>query len=137
MKICLKCKVLKPDDRFSPHKRGSQGLSYACKPCRVEEQRQRRAAWSPAERHSKDLWKRYRLTLQQYEAMHVAQEGRCLICDKRSNRLEVDHDHTTGRVRGLLCGNCNKAIGLLGECTTNLDRAIDYLVRSQMCPERP
>lgn len=66
------------------------------------------------------------------------QGGVCAICKKperhRSNgpkvkRLAVDHDHTTGEVRGLLCNNCNRALGLFGDDVTALQAAIDYLSR--------
>lgn len=64
--------------------------------------------------------KSYGLTIAEYRAMVERQNGVCAIChgatvDRRKQRLEIDHDHTTGRVRGLLCSACNVAIGLLRE----------------------
>lgn len=62
--------------------------------------------------------KKYGLTLEQYEAMHNAQGGVCLICGKpnQNNRiLCVDHDHKTGKVRGLLCTSCNSKLGIFEE----------------------
>lgn len=48
-----------------------------------------------------------------YDAMHKAQDGRCLLCGKRQikQRLTRDHDHLTGRIRGLLCMRCNRSFG--------------------------
>lgn len=54
-----------------------------------------------------------RMSEAEYQAMHDAQGGRCLLCGKqqRRQRLTRDHDHLTGRVRGLLCMRCNRALG--------------------------
>jgi hypothetical protein len=83
------------------------------------------------------LMYRYGITREQFTEMLVAQEGVCAICrqpetqvDKRSGvprQLAVDHCHTTGRVRGLLCTHCNHAIGKFKDSVELLQRAIDYL----------
>lgn len=54
-----------------------------------------------------------RMTEAAYQAMHDAQDGRCALCGKRQRkqRLTRDHDHLTGRIRGLLCMRCNRALG--------------------------
>lgn len=70
---------------------------------------------------------KYGLTLGQYEALYLAQDGRCSICDMRCDVLHVDHNHETGRVRELLCPPCNMAIGLLGENSDTILRAAWYL----------
>jgi len=64
--------------------------------------------------------------------MEQAQGGVCAICGKpeataRTKRLCVDHCHETGKVRGLLCSHCNRAIGLLGDSCAILASAITYL----------
>lgn len=69
---------------------------------------------------------KYGLSLREYDALIEAQHWQCAIC-KREAKLVVDHDHATGRVRGLLCNPCNTALGLLAENTTALGRAIRYL----------
>lgn len=61
-----------------------------------------------------------------YESMYHKQDGRCGIC-KKSTRLSIDHDHKTGRVRGLLCTSCNTAIGKLGDSIEGIQAAMDYL----------
>lgn len=79
------------------------------------------------------LMKNYGLTLDDYQEMLEAQDGRCAICQKKvltDNGLHVDHDHITDTVRGLLCGNCNRGIGCLKEDPIILASAIAYLERS-------
>jgi hypothetical protein len=75
--------------------------------------------------------KRYGLTLADYERMFAEQGGRCAICatEVSGARLCVDHDHGTGKVRGLLCHACNKAIGGFRDSTELLKRAIAYLLK--------
>lgn len=75
---------------------------------------------------------RHGITLLQYEAMQEAQAGKCAICGNgephsRKSRLNIDHDHETGKVRGLLCSKCNSAIGLLSDDVEVLASAIRYL----------
>ena len=80
---------------------------------------------------------RYGLTLLDYRKLLGAQNNRCGICGitynesiKRYRRaFDVDHDHSTGAVRGLLCMKCNGAIGLFADNITSLQRAIIYLNR--------
>jgi hypothetical protein len=61
--------------------------------------------------------------------MLYKQGGKCGICGSVSNgkRLAIDHDHETGRVRGLLCQQCNTALGLFKDQVELLKKAIDYL----------
>ena len=78
------------------------------------------------------LKRRYGITLEQYEAMLESQNGKCAICkgDCLTGRnLAVDHDHETGKVRGLLCSKCNQGLGQLNNIEL-LQRAIDYLKES-------
>lgn len=72
----------------------------------------------------------YGITLQAYNELVLSQGGRCKICANYpmgKKRLSVDHDHKTGRVRGLLCDKCNMAIGLVDECPERLRGLIRYL----------
>lgn len=81
--------------------------------------------------------KRYGLSVDGYNAMLAAQNGLCAICYEpetamRAGRLvllAVDHDHRTGRIRGLLCNHCNRALGAVRDKVDVLQKAIDYLQR--------
>jgi len=79
-------------------------------------------------KYIKSLMRFYNITKEDYNKMFDNQTGRCAICFCESNiKLCVDHNHTTGKVRGLLCKKCNSAIGLLKDNTEFLYRAIKYL----------
>lgn len=73
------------------------------------------------------------ITPEQYEELLKEQNGVCAICkefNKRKDRIirfDVDHCHRTGRVRGLLCNNCNQALGRIKDSIPNLKTAIGYL----------
>ncbi len=84
--------------------------------------------------HQNHLRTAYNLSPEEYEALKEKQENRCACCGKtprptRKNprAFEVDHDHGTKRVRGLLCRSCNGGIGLLGDTIEGLRRALAYL----------
>lgn len=62
-----------------------------------------------------------------FDALMEAQGGVCAICGRQGHPLHVDHDHETGDVRGLLCGRCNSALGLLGDSIEQAQKAVDYL----------
>jgi hypothetical protein len=73
--------------------------------------------------------RRYGITGAAYAALVEKQGGVCALCATRPgpNRLSVDHDHETGRIRGLLCAKCNKALGIFGDSVEGLQRVIEYL----------
>jgi len=77
--------------------------------------------------------KKYGTTPERYDAQLNAQGGVCAICrreDEVGKRLAVDHDHSDGRIRGLLCGRCNQAIGLLRDDPVIAARTAEYLSES-------
>jgi hypothetical protein len=75
--------------------------------------------------------KKYGLTIDEYYEMEQAQDYRCAICHTNEpggrGRWHVDHDHDTGKVRGLLCIHCNLGLGHFKDSPTFLDAAIRYL----------
>jgi hypothetical protein len=76
------------------------------------------------------LKRMFGITVEQFDAMLASQDGRCAICDTNDpgqRHFHVDHDHATNVVRGLLCGNCNKALGLMREDPARLLAAERYL----------
>lgn len=84
-------------------------------------------------RRKAHLRREYGITIEAYEWMLAAQGGGCAICgatrgNSRRKRLAVDHDHTTGRVRGLLCYQCNSLVGNAKDDPEVLSAAIVYLV---------
>ncbi len=78
--------------------------------------------------------RRYGVTVQDYDNMYIEQGGCCAICgthqSKLKLRLGIDHNHETGSIRGLLCNNCNTALGLMKDSIGTLDNAISYLEQS-------
>ncbi|WP_237072133.1 endonuclease VII domain-containing protein [Mycobacterium avium] len=74
----------------------------------------------------------YGITAEQYWEIYEYQNGKCYICQRATGarkKLSVDHDHTTGFVRGLCCGPCNRdVLGHLRDSTEALWRAITYLI---------
>jgi hypothetical protein len=130
MKVCKTCKVDKPLAEFHKDRGTPDGHKYECAVCcgiRVRRWRQehaehvreygkvRMSRYYPQNRSkfiAASRASRYRIqygiTVEDYDAMFVAQRGVCAICDQPfKGRLHVDHDHKTGRVRGLLCLRCN------------------------------
>ena len=95
--------------------------------------KRRKANWRSEHRnlilaHKREV--RYGITWKDYEDMWAAQKGQCKICLselKRDKSTHLDHDHTTGIVRGLLCKPCNTGIGFLRDNEFRLARAIAYL----------
>jgi len=80
------------------------------------------------------LYRRWKLTLDEYDQILKLQNGVCAICHHPStthnNRaLSVDHDHKTGKVRGLLCHGCNTGIGNLKDNPDFCRRAVHYLTK--------
>lgn len=75
---------------------------------------------------------RYGMEAEDLRALEAAQGGLCAICRNPPSghrALHVDHDHETGRVRGLLCHGCNTGLGAFGDSADRLDAAISYLAR--------
>lgn len=137
---CGTCHEVKSYDGFTP--RGNGKYKSTCKACAAA--RMRQWAKDNAERHARtrhawDLRNLYGTTPEHYAAMHEAQGGKCAICREEPKarhgtngatyRLSLDHCHDTGRVRGLLCNDCNRAIGLLKDDPSLLREAINYLER--------
>lgn len=117
---CLRCKTVKEQSDFAPCelKLSSNGRgrpkkkSQCCKSCRTKSH----------------LKLTYNLTHEDYIQMLQGQQGLCAICFKApKTRLHVDHNHTTGAVRGLLCFQCNAGIGHFQEDLRALNQAIKYL----------
>lgn len=124
MKVCTICKELKPLSAFYNNIRKVDGKSYRCKSCDDKARRKwsetnpERAKRSQRERNLKH---RFGITLEQFEEMLTEQGGGCAICGSTKPK-------NTGRLRGLLCNDCNRGIGLLGDTPEVLGRAYKYII---------
>lgn len=80
---------------------------------------------------AQDLWKHYRIRLPEYNALYASQDGKCACCGQHESafkrKLHVDHDHETGKIRGLLCTQCNPGIGYFQDSIPRLEMALAYL----------
>lgn len=111
-KLCRGCNTVRPRPDFRRNKYQLDGLTGRCKDCLRDEWRQ----------------KKYGLSRDEYLSMLTGQGFSCAVCGSRNSRsLVIDHDHSNGEVRGILCDNCNRGIGLLGDSIENLKSAARYL----------
>lgn len=80
---------------------------------------------------SSRMRRKYGITLEQYNKLLDQQNGKCAICGggNGKHKLVIDHDHATGKIRGLLCKKCNTAIGMMNDNPDLLLRGSDYLRR--------
>jgi hypothetical protein len=151
-KICNKCGETKLVESFPKRKDYKDGRLNTCKSC--ESQRKKKYEYTP------DQWKGYRLkkkfgiTLDDYANMLEKQNHRCAICQthiddyvsqcegsesvyaqrKSKQNFSVDHCHDTGKIRGLLCYNCNLMLGNAKDNSDLLLKAIEYLKQHKTNP---
>lgn len=145
-KRCQKCDELKSVKEFWKNKRRKDGFHNWCKSCGKKQN----STYSKLNRSKLQTYKRkwnrehpeylrkvnlkkYGLSLEQYDEIFEVQDGVCAICggiNKDGRRLMVDHNHSDNRVRGLLCSNCNTALGLLGDSVEIFLSAAMYLERT-------
>jgi len=129
------CPICGEDDRekFYLDKNGNK-TNANCKECHKKQCNERWHSMSPLEKQGSRVLALYGITKEQYFEMYEKQEGKCAICEevpKTKRLLHVDHCHSTGNVRGLLCSLCNTALGSFRDNTALLTRAIEYLGRNQ------
>ncbi|MFF1813159.1 endonuclease VII domain-containing protein [Streptomyces sp. NPDC058251] len=120
-KFCRGCGEIKPHSEWHRNASASDGLATCCKACKVIRGR---------EGHLK---RQYGMTGAERDEMIASHMGLCVICLK-APAVHVDHCHETGRVRGVLCFNCNSAIGKLGDDPDAVRRAAAYLEGSSWKP---
>lgn len=130
------CKCCGETKEITQFKKAGGGRHRTCLTCFAKHRREnKRQNLSWRDVH---LRRRYNITEQEYNEMVEEQSNLCAICGqpekngyKGRTDLCVDHNHSTGKVRGLLCNHCNRGIGLLGENTSTLENAINYLREHQ------
>ena len=125
MKRCPDCGKYKPLSDFPRNRRTKSGYATYCKPCHNARGDESRRRLHGSSRHY-HLKRRYGIGATEVEHLIREQGGVCLICGKR-NPDHVDHDHVTGRVRGVLCFNCNGGIGQFSDDPARLYRAAFYV----------
>jgi hypothetical protein len=113
-----------------PHRKAQRRAYKKTQAGRQANRKSRLKHWEVHKPSNRDrhLQTRYGITAEMYAAMLAAQQGQCAICKSiPDGLLHVDHCHETERVRGLLCGNCNRALGLFKDNIKSLEEAITYL----------
>lgn len=138
MKVCPKCNNKKSLEEYYTNARNKNGYSAYCKPCtKIITKEWRKNNLSQARIHTRTsrLLCNFGVTAQHYEQILEQQNHKCAICETPSNNLDynlcVDHDHQTGKVRGLLCHTCNHFLGRVHDDVNLLEnillKSINYL----------
>lgn len=136
MKVCTSCKEEKELSEFYNSKFYPDGRGYRCKVCDNIAGRAYKEKHKDRQRglnRARSLRYKYKLEISDYNEILEKQNHVCALCHKEPikthvhGRLVVDHDHVTGRVRGLLCHKCNQALGLFKDSIETLKRAVKYL----------
>jgi hypothetical protein len=128
MKLCTKCGETKPLTEFSISKKEKHYKQYRCKACNYAYRQSRKE-----EIRNYQLQYKFGVSRAEYNKMLSAQNNTCKICKSvcpTGRLLAVDHDHTTGVIRGLLCAPCNTGLGFLKDDISLLEKAIEYLKES-------
>ena len=90
--------------------------------------------WSGLDREDRIMRRQYGISIHEFNQLLEFQDGGCAICRKplsaMNRRMNIDHDHETNLVRGLLCTGCNTGLGYFGDDVEGLERAIYYLTNS-------
>jgi len=134
--LCKECSILLPEESFGEYKArsGNRVRRKNCNKCRSKRQ-QARYAKSPETQErmkrtarNRTLKTQYGITEDDVDRMILEQENCCCICTLEFQKTpNVDHCHDTGKVRGLLCWNCNIGLGYFKDSLGNLQRGYDYL----------
>jgi hypothetical protein len=132
MLTCSKCEVTKDSLCFAKDKSKKSGFYSSCKECVTVATKEYRASDEYIAKELNNRFKKlYGITLDTYNFLLEEQKHCCATCGvsvkKLKRKLAVDHNHTTGKVRGLLCSNCNTALGLVQENKETLVSLISYL----------
>lgn len=139
-KTCSTCKIIKELTDFHQSKSHSDGKTYSCKECsklKAKKHRQKYKELYKLKDFAKNLRNSFGITVEEYEKLLSEQGSKCKICLKKEDvkntktkeiqHLSVDHDHKTGKVRGLLCTRCNRGLGYFKDDILLLQEATKYL----------
>ncbi len=141
-KVCFRCKEEKDISSFSKSKSNKSGYKSYCKVCHSEytniyrknKRLKNPDAYFKHEKERKLIFK-FKINLEEYESQIKAQGNRCKICnvigeDTHKGMLCLDHDHTSGKIRGFLCDRCNMGLGHFKDDISLLEKAIEYLQKN-------
>lgn len=137
---CKSCNTNKAKTDFHKDTSSKRGYAYYCKPCATAKSRK----WHKDNKHNVEykqakrdsyFQSKYSLTTEERVAILQKQNNLCAICsiplNTHGTHTHTDHCHTTGKVRGILCTNCNRGLGHFKDNMNNLENAIQYLRESQ------
>lgn len=128
MKTCSKCKQSKDESEFNKKASASDGLAHWCRDC----SKIVRNNWYAVSNKSSRRFKEYGITEQTYKQLLNKQNSRCAICKVVLGGLTyIDHSHSTGVVRGILCSSCNIGLGHFKDSPELLTEAKNYLLESR------
>lgn len=132
-KVCTKCSELKPLSEFVKSKTTKTGYRGLCKTCfnsyyakRRETHYDQVRSYEKKFHRARRLKYEYGITEEDYAKLLDDQSGKCAICNS-STKLVIDHCHSSGQVRGLLCTTCNTGLGMFKDTPDFLINAIKYL----------
>lgn len=148
-KACTKCKNIKNIDEFYRKHDGKYGASSHCKICDFYKKKKWQEENGEKVADSNKKWRKnnkkksyniqranglrsnYKMSIEDYDNMLLQQNNQCAICkinkNKLNRKLDVDHCHTSGKVRKLLCRSCNVSLGRLNEDVFTLTNMIEYI----------
>lgn len=137
MKTCVKCGETKDliEFKLNGSLKTLRKKCWECEKVEIDLARAKYKMENPEKyantRKNSKLKARYGITLEEFNEIFLQQNGCCKICGTHQadlrETLSVDHCHITLNVRGLLCGDCNRGIGLFKDSIDNLTKAINYL----------
>ncbi len=136
-KICSGCGVLKSFSEFCKNKSTKFGIGCHCKQCDAKKHK----AWRKDNLdviRSRNLKVSFGITIDDYDVLLSKQNEVCAICGNKETRknmygirrLAVDHNHTTGKIRGLLCSTCNQGLGMFYTDENGIDlllKSVEYM----------
>ena len=136
-KKCSSCHQSKFLNDFWKDKHASTGFSCQCKSCKGEKHKQWRDSGGGIESRTRAYrrrsWKQHgiNINIEEYDNLFSQQKGKCAICGRHQSemkfRLAVDHNHTTGLVRGLLCNKCNFVVAAIESNGDKIEKAKSYI----------
>jgi hypothetical protein len=141
LKLCFACKEWKDASNYWVQSSSKDGLQTYCKKCHYRKNKSKRHLYKETDKAYKDKYKSrgkdlslqntYGITLEEYLSIKEKQDNACAICHTKESLLRkslaVDHNHSTGKIRGLLCSRCNRGLGFFQDNSSLLNKARIYL----------